>query len=228
MSVTQSTEMADVRDMYMAHTMFRREFALLPDLIRGVAPGDTRRAEVVGAHADLLCRVLHLHHEGEDRLLWPRLAERGGAEAAAIVPVMEQQHHVIEEANERVAALLPGFRAEGRDGVELAEVFEQLLPALMEHMTMEEERILPLAEKHVTAAEWKQLGEHGLNEFAKKELPLTFGLMMYEGDPEVIKGVLAEAPLPARLLMPVIGPRIFASHARRVHGTATPPQALAP
>ena len=65
--------MADTRDMHMAHAALRREFRLLPDVIRSVAPGDTRRAEVVGAHAALMCRVLHAHHEGEDRLLWPKL-----------------------------------------------------------------------------------------------------------------------------------------------------------
>ncbi|RKR91851.1 hypothetical protein BDK92_6277 [Micromonospora pisi] len=45
---------------------------------------------------------------------------------------------------------------------------------------------------------------------------------MYEGDPEVIKGVLAEAPLVIRLVMPIIGRRAYAAHAKRIHGTATP------
>ncbi|GAB3958514.1 hypothetical protein GCM10027614_76180 [Micromonospora vulcania] len=70
--------MADVRDMYMAHTMFRREFRLLPQLVRDVVPGDTQRAEVVANHADTVCHILHVHHEGEDMALWPRLVERGG------------------------------------------------------------------------------------------------------------------------------------------------------
>jgi hypothetical protein len=34
---------ADVREMYMAHTMFRREFGLLPALISGVRIGDVTR-----------------------------------------------------------------------------------------------------------------------------------------------------------------------------------------
>ncbi|MGW5555693.1 hypothetical protein ACWER9_00525 [Micromonospora sp. NPDC003944] len=36
--------------------------------------------------------------------------------------------------------------------------------------------------------------------------------------------MLAHAPLPARLLMPIVAPRLFARHAGRVHGTATPPR----
>ncbi|MFG1866555.1 hemerythrin domain-containing protein [Micromonospora arborensis] len=216
--------MADVRDMYMAHAALRREFSLLPHLVRDVAPGDAARAEVVGAHADLLCNVLHLHHEGEDLLLWPRLVERAGAEAAAIVPTMEAQHHAIEEAHAAVVALLPQWRRTGHGGEQVADAVEQLRTALIEHMAMEETHILPLAQRYVTAAEWMELGEHGMAKTPKKQAPLVFGLAMYEGDPEVIKAVLAHAPLPARLLMPIIGPRIFAAHAKRVHGTATPPR----
>ncbi|MCG5472093.1 hemerythrin domain-containing protein [Micromonospora sp. LAH09] len=210
--------------MYMAHTVFRREFSLLPQLVRDVAPGDVSRAEVVGAHAEMLCNTLHLHHEGEDLLLWPRLLERGGEEAAAIVPTMEAQHQVIEEAHAAVVALLPEWRRTGRGGEQLADAFEHLRTALIEHMALEESEILPLAQRHVTAAEWMELGEHGMGGTPKKQLPLAFGLAMYEGDPEVIKAVLAHAPLPARLLMPLVAPRLFAAHAKRVHGTATPPR----
>ena len=94
--------MADVRDMYLAHTLFRREFARLPGLILSIADGGIAGAETVSAHVAMLCRLLHLHHEGEDLLLWPKLAARGGVEADAIVPVMEKQHHIIEAALARV------------------------------------------------------------------------------------------------------------------------------
>ncbi|MGQ5261593.1 hemerythrin domain-containing protein [Micromonospora sp. ZYX-F-536] len=216
--------MADVRDMYMVHIMFRREFGLLPQLVRDVRPGDVKRAEVVGAHAALMCQQLHLHHEGEDMFLWPLLAGRGGAEATAIVPTMQAQHHAIEEAYAAVVALLPDWRRTAREGSELADALERLRAVTTEHMAMEEAEILPLAKRHVTAAEWAKLGEHGLRDTPKKRLPLSFGMAMYEGDPEVIKAVLAHAPLPARLLMPVMAPRVYAAHAKRVHGTATPPR----
>lgn len=216
--------MADTRDMYMAHAALRREFRLLPGLIRSVQPGDTRRAEVVGAHAALMCAVLHGHHEGEDLLLWPRLAERGGAEAAAVVPTMEEQHQTIENHYAQATRLLGSWRSTGRGGEVLADAFDELTTALEEHMALEEKVILPLAAKHLTAKEWHQLGEHGMEAVPKNVLPLVFGMAMYEGDPEVIKAVLATAPLPVRLLVPVIGRRRYAAHAKRVHGTPTPPR----
>ncbi|MFF4685567.1 hemerythrin domain-containing protein [Streptomyces sp. NPDC001307] len=222
MNPTLNAPMADVRDMYMAHAAFRREFRLLPQLIRSVAWGDTARAEVVGAHAELVCRVLHTHHEGEDLLLWPTLLHRGGEEAAAIVPTMEKQHQAIDQAHAEAVGLLPAWRSTGHRGQELAEAFELLLDLLLEHMATEEEQVLPLAQKHVTAAEWQKIGEHGMAETPKSELPLVFGMAMYEGDPAVIKAVLSHAPLPVRLLVPIIGRRRYAAHAKRVHGTPTP------
>ncbi|MET9877610.1 hypothetical protein ABZZ36_23685 [Actinacidiphila glaucinigra] len=58
----------------------------------------------------------------------------------------------------------------------------------------------------------------------KKDLPLAFGMVMYEGDPAVIKAVLSHAPLVPRLIMPLLAPRLYASHAKRVYGTPTPPR----
>jgi hypothetical protein len=56
----------------------------------------------------------------------------------------------------------------------------------------------------------------------KSQLPLVFGMLQYQGDPEVIAMMLSHAPGPARLLMPFLAPRAFARYSRRVHGTATP------
>ena len=138
--------MADTRDMYMAHAALRREFRLLPDLIRSVTPGDTRRAEVVGAHAALVCDVLHGHHEGEDCCCGQARGARG-AEAAAIVPTMEQQHHAIEAGTTRSTGLLAAGARPDEGGEELAEAFEQLTTVLVEHMALEEKEILPLADE---------------------------------------------------------------------------------
>ncbi|SNT47662.1 Hemerythrin HHE cation binding domain-containing protein [Actinacidiphila glaucinigra] len=216
--------MADVRDMYMAHTMLRREFRLLPRLVRDVAPGDVERAETVGAHAEQVCSVLHLHHEGEDLLLWPRLLERAGDRATAIVPTMEEQHAAIEETYGEVTGLLPGWRATALDGGRLADALDRLLPALLEHLALEEKEILPLAERYVTAAEWRRLGEHGMARTPQETLPLALGMAMYEADPEVVEALLAELPEPQRSGLTAAARHAYAAHAERVYGTGTPPR----
>ncbi|WP_406458064.1 hemerythrin domain-containing protein [Streptomyces sp. NBC_01622] len=217
--------MADVRDMYMIHTVFRREFGLMPGLVRGVADGDTERSEIVGAHLDLMCRFLHVHHEGEDVILWPLLLERGGESTRSVVPTMQSQHAAIEAALGQVTESLSPWRRTAREAAALADACESLNASITVHMALEEEQILPLAEKLVTHSEWKQLGAHGRALFTKQEFPVCFGMAMYEADREVTKSVLADAPFPVRLLAPRLAPRAFAAHSRRVHGTATPPRA---
>ncbi|MFC4533955.1 hemerythrin domain-containing protein [Sphaerisporangium dianthi] len=220
--------MADVRDMYAAHIALRREFGLAPALVRGVTAGDTRRCASVSDHLDLLSAMLHAHHGGEDALLWPKLLERGNEEIAPVVHLMESQHELLDRTNDEVRAGVAAWRrnAGAQEREALASALDRLGPVLVEHMAMEEEHILPLAEKYVTASEWQELGKHSMTEIPRKRLPLAFGMAMYEGDPEVIKAILAEAPLVARLLMPIMGPRAYASHAKRVYGTATPARSL--
>jgi hypothetical protein len=77
--------MADVGEMYLVHTMLRREFGLLPDLIRGAGRNDAKRRALIGAHAQLVLQILHTHHESEDLVLWPLLLERAEAKATKIV-----------------------------------------------------------------------------------------------------------------------------------------------
>ncbi|WP_326561264.1 hemerythrin domain-containing protein [Micromonospora sp. NBC_01796] len=204
--------------------MFRREFGQLPSLVRAVAEGDTARADLVGGHIQLLCALLHSHHSGEDELLWPRLLERGSDEIAPIVHLAEAQHEAVDKGITDINEALPMWRSTasvaGRDGI--GDAVERLYGPLVEHLDMEEQQILPLAEKYVTAAEWQELGQHSMAGLPKNRLPLLFGMTMYEGDPEVMKEIIATMPLLPRLLMPTLAPRLFASYAKRIHGTSTP------
>jgi len=94
---------ADTRDMYVAHTMFRREFGLMPALVRGVTAGDKERTQIVGEHMELLNMVLDHHHAAEDKHLWPRLLDRGSESVAPVVHLMEGQHENIGKTIARVS-----------------------------------------------------------------------------------------------------------------------------
>jgi hemerythrin-like domain-containing protein len=227
MTTPPHVPMADVGEMYLVHTMLRRELSLLPDLIRGPNRLDAKRRTRIGAHTRLVCQILHTHHESEDLILWPLLLERAQAQATQIVAVMEQQHQAIAAAHDEVVHRLGDWCRFGRDPQGFATALDDLVQVLTEHTALEENAVLPLAEKYVTAAEWQQMGQHGMDTFQKRLLPLAFGMLMYEGDPAVIRRTLANVPLPARLLMPIIAPRAFSRHTRRVCGTATPPKITA-
>jgi hypothetical protein len=214
----------DTRDMVVVHDSIRRQFGQATALVRGVAAGDTPRATVVADHLDLLGALLHHHHVGEDRLLWPVLQPRVPADVVATVERMERQHDGIAEAQATVTTAVAAWRTgAGQDEREtLATAWEDLVARITEHLAAEEAHILPLAAAHMTSAEWQRLGEEGIGGLPRTQLPLVFGMVMYRADPEVIRGMLSHAPLLPRLLMPHLAPRVYARYARRLHGTTTP------
>lgn len=216
--------LADVRDMYMAHIMFRREIGLAPALIRGVTDGDVERAAVVAEHIQLVDTVLHHHHEAEDEHIWGRLVERAGADAESVVRVMEEQHGALDDLLGRLRTELAQWRhgADSRLGGPLAETVTLLHERLVEHLAAEEEKALPLVEKHITAAEWGQMVAAGAADVAPEQMPLMFGLMAYEADPATVRDIISSMPPEVSGVIGDLAADAFAAHAQRVHGTATP------
>ncbi|RSN19319.1 hypothetical protein DMC61_39855 [Amycolatopsis sp. WAC 04169] len=214
----------DVRDMLVAHQAFRREFRLAPAAVERVAAGDRRQVRRVAKHLRFLIRLLDHHHTGEDRLLWPKLHHRVPDQLNALVTAMEHQHEqlhtLLTAVSEQVTAWVA--RADTETRGRLADTLRLLSQALDEHLNDEEDRILPLAARHLDMDEWQELERDGIGALPKTRAALAFGMLMYEGDPEVVSLMLGRAPAPARILMPRLAPRAYARHARRIHGTPAP------
>lgn len=218
------TAHVDTREMIAVHQVFRREFGLTPGLVRHTAAGDLARASTVANHLELMIGVLHLHHAEEDRHLWPKLHARAPHDHADVVTLMQSHHEQIHYLTYATQALLPYWRSHARteDRDKIAAVADQLNLDLNEHLDAEEQYILPLVPRYITAAEWRQFGDDALAAMPTRQLPLVFGMVEYEADPEVISSMLAAAPLLPRLLMPILGPRAYARYARRIYGTSKP------
>jgi hemerythrin-like domain-containing protein len=206
--------------MVVVHDALRREFAALPGLVSAVAPGDTARTQVVADHIHLLFTLLHHHHEGEDRVLWPVLLTRVPAEMVPVVEPMERQHGAIHAALQESTRLLDSWRgdASGTDRDLLAASLDELGTLLGEHLADEEQHVLPLAGRHLSTAEWRRLGEEGMAGVPKRQLPLVLGMLMQVGDPEVVDAMVAELPRPLRLVVPRLAVRAHRRYTRRVHG----------
>jgi hypothetical protein len=212
-------------EMLIAHDMFRREFALMPGLVRGVVAGDRDRALIVGDHIGGATRLLHIHHVLEDDNVWPLLLDRCRESVAPLVELMEGQHQQVAAAVHQIDDALSVWRDSPFAGSRqaLVDVLNRLIPVLKEHLSTEEDRVVPLMENHIKAAEW--------NEFLKNEsaavdpdhLPLTLGMLMYEGDPESVERVIATMSADVRPEIRQLAAAAFAAHSQRVHGTATPP-----
>ena len=217
MTNTATETLTDVHDMVVVHRAFRREFRLIPELVRQVQPGDTARATVLADHARLVLTGLHGHHTGEDELLWPKLLERAAPDAE-LIHRMEAQHERVADAIDRLGPALARWEAEARPAVteEVATCFDDLREALLEHLDDEEQHILPLAARHITQAEWNELGEHGVGETRKKDLPILFGAVAEEATPEEMVQILSTVPLPVRFLLRTVFARKYQRYISRV------------
>ena len=119
----------DGREMLMLHDSFRREFALMPGLVRGVAAGDRGRAQVIAAHITYVSTILHHHHHGEDVYVWPLLLERCPGDCAPLIQVMEAQHEDIATIGREIDEGLRAWAAAAAEPREaLTAALGRLLP----------------------------------------------------------------------------------------------------
>jgi iron-sulfur cluster repair protein YtfE (RIC family) len=211
----------DVEDMILVHRAFRREFDSIPDLIAGVALGDTFRAKVVADHMTFMIGGLHHHHAAEDELVWPVLLARVPTRQAEIER-MEAQHVGIAAPMVRLESDLSEWRTTAdqstRDRL-LASVAD-LTCVLVEHLDDEERIGLPIIEEYLTEAEWQATVKRGAS-FLSKQHPrmgiVLSGLVLEHSTPEEQRRFLSGVPFPLRLLVRLFGPRMTASYRRRLY-----------
>lgn len=223
---TINEPLADARNMFTVHTMFRREFGLMPGLIRTVTAGDTRRVTLVADHIALVSGVLIAHHSSEDEHIWPLLRDRCPEECAPLVDIMEEQHHAIhtrlQQATEAVQAWRDSASAGTRDA--LADAVDSLIPITREHLSLEEERVVPLIEKYITRAEYIVLVQEGAAHVAPDKLPAALGMVLYEAAPAVADMIIAEMPADVQPGIKDLAALAYVAYARELYGTGAPPR----
>ncbi|MRH87786.1 hemerythrin domain-containing protein [Nocardia sp. SYP-A9097] len=205
--------------MVLIHRAFRRHFAALPDLVRGVADADITRARRIVEFLTELGTGLHHHHTGEDELMWPLLLERAKTDGALILR-MEEQHERIAELTARADRQAEEFAGSAQPRVreQLVVTLSALAAALDEHMAEEEAAILPLVERVMTPREWAALGERGRGAVAKDRQLIFLGFIL-QGVPHAEqRKFLADMPFAARLAWRLLGRRAFAREYRSIYG----------
>jgi len=192
----------DTSDILIIHRIFRWGYRELPRLVREVAPGDVVRARTVAQAIDQLDRGLHVHHHGEDELLWDRL-ERREPGCSMHVDVMKAQHARVAELLELVDPLAASWSstADPTTGERLAAALDDVGTTLGVHLGREETDIVPVAARVLSQSEWEELGEHGRAALPKEEMPVQLGLMI-DAVPagERDQWLKSNLPAPIRLL----------------------------
>lgn len=161
----------DAFEMALVHRVFRCELESAPELIRSVHPGQHGRAKRAAGHIENVLSALHHHHMAEDELLWPKLSARIPVHAKDIRS-METEHEFIAKSVIRVKLCLaewvgpaaspiaqPATQARATDML-LAEL-KSLAELVGDHLSAEEERVVPLINENLTDAGWRAVTERG-------------------------------------------------------------------
>jgi hypothetical protein len=174
--VTQNTvePRPDSRDILAIDRVFRGQLQVTPELISDLPEGDVERAQLIAAHYGFRLEVLHIHHEGEDRLLGPRLGQRAPVQG----PLVER----LEAPHVRIAELVPQVQnrlltwsasADSAEVKELHGLIQDLTTTLAAHLGEEEQSILSLAAEPLSVEEWDQLSRKGTGSVAPDQLPIV-------------------------------------------------------
>ncbi|MFV2174015.1 DUF4267 domain-containing protein [Actinomadura sp. LOL_016] len=214
---TDTSTTSFTHGMVVIHRGLRRESRVLAELVGATRPGDRHRARAVAAHLADYLLGLHNHHHGEDELIWPLLLSRVDLDADVVLR-MEAQH-------ERVAATIARLRALAGPWARTADpaVRDALVAALAEHRAVlvehlddEEAHLLPIAERHLTEAEWNKQGDHFVQHTPKTKLLTLLGVVLEDATPQERAEFLAGLPAPARAFWRRFGARHHAARMRRL------------
>jgi hypothetical protein len=133
---------------------------------------------------------------------------------------MESQHHAIAESIDAVTKAQELWTRTADAGAQgtLATELRRLEKVLTEHLTLEEEAVLPLIHENLTVAEWLAPQKHAMNNAPRRltDKLLTAGIVL-EGATEPERAwFMGEMPPPARVLWRLVGARQYAAHQRTV------------
>jgi hypothetical protein len=207
----------EVRDMAIVHRAFRDGFTEGARLVRAAQAPSEERVRFLADHFDFGIMMLHLHHDGEDELLYPKLIERV-PEHAPMIEEVEHQHELVRTALDAAAAACTKWRE--RPSPETGEAFaaaiDEANAVAQSHLDDEEQKIVPLAAVTVTQEEWDALGKHGVARIPRNKMPIAFGMLLDPLDAADRAYMKKSLPPPVRWLYPLLIDRPWKKYASKL------------
>ena len=199
------TEAIDVRDMAIVHCTFRNAYAEAARLVRAVPAPPPGRVRFLADHIDFAIAMLHIHHEDEDELLYPKLIERAPGQAA-VTEQVDHEHELIKTALDAASAASWAWRKRpcAQTGEALAAQLDLLNWVIQPHLDHEEQKVVPLAAVTVTQREWDAMGKRGTAQIPMNMRGIAFGMILEplsKADRAYMMHVL---PTPVRIFFPLL------------------------
>lgn len=214
-----TTEGAAAREMPIIHRIFRRQFAEVRALVQEVPAAEATRVSAVADHLGFLLDGLHMHHTTEDDLIWPKLLDRAGLDAP-LVRRMNEQHQQIDESVAEVRAAMRVWRSDPTStrSSALVDRLGEFLVVLESHLDEEEQVVVPLIDRHLTQAEWQDVGKRGFEKFTPAQRWIATGQMVEVATSEEVAMMFGQLPPPVKVLWHLIGKRRYRRYITPVRG----------
>ncbi|MGD0379776.1 MAG: hemerythrin domain-containing protein [Acidimicrobiales bacterium] len=199
----------DVSDMFAVHQALRDSLGSAPQLVRAVDATDAERQALITNLYDNVLDFLHVHHEGEELLVFPRLRERC-PDQLELLDLMASQHADVVELIQRSSGALAAWAGgEASAQEESATALGELGERLEQHLGEEERRILPLCAENLSVEEWGALPGHALGSFTGDKVWLILGLIRQRMTQASRDEMLAHMPAPAVEMWTTMGEQAY-------------------
>jgi hemerythrin-like domain-containing protein len=184
----------DVSDMYAVHRALLGALDAVPEYV-AKAGVDAERVEAVGSFNENVIEFLHVHHSGEDELIYPVLEERCAESRSELERIDDQHKSLYAPMDAGRSANATWRAAPSTDNAEaVIEAIASIAEALRPHLAEEETVMLPIATKWISPEEWGRQAGHNMMNFGADKPWLMLGLVREQLDQAHRDGMLAGMP----------------------------------
>ena len=172
---------ADMTMMYVMHHALRRDLARFASAVSATPLEDHETWQALAARWDRFFTILHHHHTGEDKYIWPYLLERADADERQVLEAMEAEHEQLDpllaSVGEGFAALVGGPPSAEAEDLRAALVVRMAATrdCLARHLEHEETDAIAILQRHSTTADWHRIEKE---QIAKDKMPIPMPFMV--------------------------------------------------
>lgn len=148
----------DTRTMNIVHNALRRDLARAQRALASESPPNDERRAALAGHLDWMMHFLHVHHDGEDRGLWPAV-RRLNPDAGPLLDRMDADHRLVAPAITEVTAAVAAYRSDAGSRHELSRALGRLAEVLIPHLQREEDEAMPVVARTLSQTqldEWEE------------------------------------------------------------------------
>lgn len=148
----------DTRTMNIVHNALRRDLTRAQRALASTPPPNDERRTALADHLDWMMHFLHVHHDGEDRGLWP-MVRRLNPDAGPLLDRMDADHRLVAPEITGVTAAVAAYRSNAVSREELSQSLGRLTEVLIPHLQLEENEAMPVVARTLSQTqldEWEE------------------------------------------------------------------------